>query len=298
MRNVRKLLAALLVLPFSCSAFADDLGSTLQKIKDTGVISIGVRDSAIPFNYTVDGVHQQGYSYEIETRIVEAIKAKLKQPDLKVKELTVTGQNRIPLLLNGTIDFECGSTTNNLERQKQVAFSTTIFIIGSRLLVKKDSGIKDWADLKGKSVAVNAGSTAERLLRDMNDNKMLGLNVISAKDMGQAFIMLESGRAAAYMDDDALLYGERAKARNPDDWAVVGTPASHEAYGCMLRKDPAFKQLTDGVITGMMKDGTFKTMYTKWFLSPVPPHGLNINFPMSADMKALFANPNDKALDE
>ncbi|WP_223507953.1 transporter substrate-binding domain-containing protein [Pseudomonas sp. BF-B-25] len=298
MRNVQKILAAYLMLPFSYSVFADDLGPTLQKIKDTGVISVGVRDSSVPFNYTVDGVHQQGYSYEIGSKIIEAVKVKLNAPDLKVKELTVTGQNRIPLLLNGTIDLECGTTTNNLERQKQVSFSTSIFIIASRLLVKKDSGVSDWADLEKKSVAVNAGSTGERLLRDMNDKKNLGINVISAKDTGQAFIMLNSDRAAAYMDDDALLYGERAKSRTPDEWAIVGTPASHEAYGCMLRKDPAFKQLADGVIMNMMKDGTLASIYTKWFQSPIPPHGLNINFPMSADVKALFASPNDKAFEE
>ncbi|CRM90924.1 Glutamate/aspartate periplasmic-binding protein precursor [Pseudomonas sp. 22 E 5] len=298
MLNIQKILAAFLMLLSSYNVFADELGPTLQKIKDTGVISVGVRDSSVPFNFTVDGVNQQGYSYEIGSKIIEAVKVKLNIADIKVKELTVTGQNRIPLLLNGTIDLECGTTTNNLERQKQVNFSTSLFVIASRLLVKKDSGISDWADLANKSVAVNAGSTGERLLREMNDKKNLGMNVISAKDTGQAFIMLNSGRAAAYMDDDALLYAERAKSRTPEEWVIVGTPASHEAYGCMLRKDPAFKKLADEVITNMMKDGTLASIYTKWFQSPIPPNGLNINFPMSADVKALFASPNDKAFED
>jgi glutamate/aspartate transport system substrate-binding protein len=229
---------------------------------------------------------------------VEAIKDQLKLPNLQVKEIPITSQNRITLLQNGTIDIECGSTTNNLERQKQASFTTSIFIIGTRIMVKKDGGIKDWADLKGKNVVTTAGTTSERLLRKMNDDQKLGMNIISTKDHGQSFLTLESGRAVAFMMDDALLYGERAKAKNPNDWIVVGKPQSRESYGCMIRKDDApFKKLADHVITGLMKDGQINTMYTKWFMQPVPPKGLNLDFPLSEDMKALFKNPNDKALD-
>lgn len=277
---------------------AEELTGTLKKIKDTGVITLGVRDSSIPFNYNLGGVRQVGYSYDINMKIVEAIKDQLKVPNLQVKEIPITSQNRIPLLQNGTIDIECGSTTNNLERQKQVAFSNSIFVIGTRMMVKKDSGIKEWADLKGKNVVTTAGTTSERLLRKMNDDQKLGLNIISTKDHGQSFLTLESGRATAFMMDDALLYGERAKAKNPADWIVVGKPQSREAYGCMLRKDdPQFKKLADHVITGLMKDGSVNTMYAKWFTQPVPPKGLNLDFPLSEDMKALIKNPNDKALD-
>lgn len=277
---------------------AEELTGTLKKIKDTGVITLGVRDSSIPFNYNLGGVRQVGYSYDINMKIVEAIKDQLKVPNLQVKEIPITSQNRIPLLQNGTIDIECGSTTNNLERQKQVAFTNSIFIIGTRMMVKKDSGIKDWTDLKGKNVVTTAGTTSERLLRKMNDDQKLGLNIISTKDHGQSFLTLESGRATAFMMDDALLYGERAKAKNPADWIVVGKPQSREAYGCMLRKDdPQFKKLADHVITGLMKDGSINTMYAKWFTQPVPPKGLNLDFPLSDDMKALIKNPNDKALD-
>ena len=277
---------------------AEQLTGTLKKIKDTGVITLGVRDSSIPFNYNLGGVRQVGYSYDINMKIVEAIKDQLKMPNLQVKEIPITSQNRITLLQNGTIDIECGSTTNNLERQKQASFTTSIFIIGTRIMVKKDGGVKDWADLKGKNVVTTAGTTSERLLRKMNDDQKLGMNIISTKDHGQSFLTLESGRAVAFMMDDALLYGERAKAKNPADWIVVGKPQSRESYGCMVRKDdPQFKKLSDTVITGLMKDGSINTMYTKWFMQPVPPKGLNLDFPLSEDMKALFKTPNDKALD-
>ena len=298
--NFAKLAALMIAGGVMCGTAqaAEQLTGTLKKIKDTGVITLGVRESSIPFNYNLGGVRQVGYSYDINMKIVEAIKDQLKLPNLQVKEIPITSQNRITLLQNGTIDIECGSTTNNLERQKQVAFTNSIFIIGTRIMVKKDAGIKDWADLKGKNIVTTAGTTSERLLRKMNDDQKLGMNIISTKDHGQSFLTLESGRAVAFMMDDALLYGERAKAKNPADWIVVGKPQSRESYGCMIRKDdPQFKKLSDTVITGMMKDGSVNTLYTKWFMQPVPPKGLNLDFPLSEDMKALIKAPNDKALD-
>lgn len=293
-------LATLLVAAGIASgvAHAQQLTGTLQKIKETGVITLGVRESSIPFNYNLGGVRQVGYSYDINMKIVEAIKKQLNLPNLQVKEIPITSQNRITLLQNGTIDIECGSTTNNLERQKQVSFSTSIFVIGTRLLTKSDSGIKDFADLKGKNVVTTAGTTSERLLRSINDEQKLGMNIISTKDHGQSFLTLQSGRAAAFMMDDALLYGERAKARNPAEWVVVGKPQSREAYGCMLRKDDApFKKVADTTIKGLMASGEINGMYKKWFEQPVPPRGLNLDFKLSDDMKALFKNPNDKAFD-
>jgi glutamate/aspartate transport system substrate-binding protein len=283
---------------FACSVQAQELTGTLKKIKDSGTITLGVRESSIPFNYNLGGVRQVGYSYEIMTRAVDAIKAELKLPNLQVKEIPVTPQNRITLIQNGTVDIECSSTTNNAERQKQVAFSNSIFIIGTRLMTKKDSGIKDFSDLKGKNVVTTAGTTSERLLRKMNDDQNMGMNIISAKEHGQSFLTLESGRAAAFMMDDALLYGERAKARKPDDWVVVGKPQTREAYGCMLRRDdPQFKKVVDNTIAGLMKSGAVNGIYDKWFMQPVPPKGLNLNFQLSDDMKALFKNPNDKPFD-
>jgi glutamate/aspartate transport system substrate-binding protein len=296
----RRLFAALL----SCSALTalSALGAeptgTLKKIKDTGSISLGHRESSIPFSYYDDKQQVIGYSHEIMLKAVEAIKSELKLSNLQIRTVPVTSQNRIPLIQNGTIDIECGSTTNNTERQKQVSFSTTIFVIGTRLLTKKDSGIKDFSDLAGKNVVTTAGTTSERLLRKYNDDKKLGMNIISAKDHGESFLTLETGRAVAFMMDDALLYGELAKAKKPGDWAVVGTPMSREAYGCMLPKDDtAFKKVVDNAIVKLMAAGETEKIYAKWFLNPIPPKGLNLNFPLSDDMKALYKAPNDKAFD-
>lgn len=274
----------------------EELTGTLKKIKDAGTISVGHRESSIPFSYYDDKNQVVGYSQELVLKVVDAVKQKLNMPNLQVKLIPVTSQNRIPLIQNGTIDIESGSTTNNLERQKQVDFSNTMFIIGTRLLVKKDSPIKDFPDLKGKNVVVTAGTTSERLIREMNEKNAMGMNIISAKDHGESFLTLQSGRAAAFMLDDALLAGERAKARNPSDWIIVGTPQSKEAYGMMLTKgDTQFKKLVDDVIAKAQTSGEAEKLYTKWFMSPIPPKGLNLNLPLSDDMKQLFKSPNDKA---
>ena len=270
---------------------------TLQKIKDTNSITLGHRESSIPFSYYDDKQQVIGYSQEIAMKVVDAIKRDLNLPDLKVRLNPVTSQNRIPLIQNGTVDLECGSTTNNAERQKQVAFSNSIFVVGTRLLTKKDSGITDFADLAGKNVVTTAGTTSERLIRKLNEDKKMNMNIISAKDHGESFLTLETGRAAAFMMDDALLYGELAKAKRPADWVVVGTPQSLEAYGCVLRKDdPEFKKLVDATIAGLMTSGAAKQIYAKWFDSPIPPKGLNLGFPISAEMVKLYSNPNDQAL--
>ncbi|MDR1994005.1 glutamate/aspartate ABC transporter substrate-binding protein [Azonexus sp.] len=279
----------------SAPVFAD---GTLDKIKTSGSITLGHRESSIPFSYYNDQQQVIGYSYENMLKIVEAVKAELNMPNLRVKLMPVTPANRITLLQNGTIDIECGSTTNNAGRQKQVAFSNTIFVVGTRLMTRKDSGIKDFPDLAGKNVVTTAGTTSERLIRKMNDEKGMKMNIISAKDHGEAFLTLETGRAVAFMMDDALLYGEMAKARKPGDWVVTGTAQSKEAYGCMLRKDdPDFKKVADGAIAKLQMSGEAEKIYNKWFMNPVPPKGLNLNMPLSAEMKALYAAPNDKAFD-
>jgi glutamate/aspartate transport system substrate-binding protein len=275
---------------------ADQLTGTLKKVKDAGFISVGHRESSIPFSYYDDTNQVVGYSQDLVMMVIEAVKKKLNLPNLEVKLIPVTSQNRIPLIQNGTIDIESGSTTNNLERQQQVSFSDTMFIIGTRLLVKKDSGIKDFADLKGKNVVVTAGTTSERLIREMNEKNKMGMNVISAKDHGESFLTLQSGRVVAFMLDDALLAGERAKARKPEDWVIVGTPQSKEAYGMMIPKgDDEFKKLVDETIAQAETSGEATKLYQKWFQSPIPPKGLNLDLPLSDDMKELFKNPNDKA---
>jgi glutamate/aspartate transport system substrate-binding protein len=290
----RLVLAAAAAAFFVTPIYAQDSG-TLKKVKDTGVITLGHRESSIPFSYYDDKQQVVGYSQEIALKIVDAVKADQKIAKLDVKLLPVTSANRITLVQNGTVDLECGSTTNNTERQKQVAFSDTIFVIGTRLLSRKDSGIKDFPDLAGKNVVTTAGTTSERLLRKMNEDKKMNMNVISAKDHGESFLMVEQGRAVAFMMDDALLYGEIAKSRKPDDWAVVGTAQSKEAYGCMLRKDdPSFKRLVDDTIAKLMTSGEIVRIYDKWFTKPIPPKGLNMNMPLSDEMKALYKSPNDK----
>lgn len=301
MRIVPQLLsAAIAVALISTPVFAAELTGTLKKIKESGTITLGHRDSSIPFSYISDASGKPvGYSHDVQLAIVEALKKDLDMPDLKVKYNLVTSQTRIPLVQNGTVDVECGSTTNNAERAQQVDFSVGIFEIGTRLLSKKDSQYKDFADLKGKNVVTTAGTTSERILKAMNADKQMGMNVISAKDHGEAFNMLESGRAVAFMMDDALLAGEMAKAKKPDDWAVTGTPQSYEIYGCMVRKgDPDFKKAVDDAIVAYYKSGDVKKSYTKWFESPIPPKGLNLNFPMSKELKELIANPNDKPAPE
>ncbi|MFL5361103.1 MAG: glutamate/aspartate ABC transporter substrate-binding protein [Myxococcales bacterium] len=288
-------LAILVALPASA---AGDLGPTLQKIKESGIVAVGHRESSIPFSYYDDRQQVVGYSQDFALAIVDALKKELNAPSLQVKLVPVTSQNRIPLVQNGTVDIECGSTTNNLERQQQVAFSNSLFIVRTRLLTRKNSGVKDVPDLAGKNAVVTAGTTSERLLRKLNEEKKLGIKITSAKDHGESFLILESGRAAAFMLDDVLLFGELAKARNRDDWTVTGSPQSREAYGCSMRKgDAKFKAVVDETVARLETSGEAEKIYAKWFLHPIPPKGLNLNFPLSDEMKALFKNPNDKALE-
>ena len=268
---------------------------TLDKIKESGTIVVGHRDSSIPFSYIADDPNQPiGYAHDLEMKVVEAVKQKLNMPDLKIRYNLITSQTRIPLVQNGTVDFECGSTTNNEERQKQVAFSNGFFEIGTRLLTKKDSGIQGFDDLKGKTLVTTAGTTSERYIREYNDDKKMDINVISAKDHGEGFLMLENGRADAFMMDDVLLAGEKAKAKNPDECVIVGEPQSFEIYGCMMRKDdPEFKAVVDEALANVFKSGEINSIYDKWFLNPIPPKNVNLKFEMSDNLKALIANPHD-----
>ncbi|EJD6038361.1 TPA: glutamate/aspartate ABC transporter substrate-binding protein [Morganella morganii subsp. sibonii] len=298
---MRKLVLSVLVTGAalaSAAVSAEELTGTLKKINDNGVIIVGHRESSVPFSYYDNQQNVVGYSQDYSNHIVDAVKKTLNKPDLQVKLIPVTSQNRIPLLQNGTFDFECGSTTNNLARQQQAAFSNTIFVVGTRLLTGKDSGVKDFADLAGKNVVVTSGTTSEMLLNKLNDEKQMKMRIISAKDHGDAFRTLESGRAVAFMMDDALLAGERAKAKKPDNWVIVGTPQSEEAYGCMLRKDdPQFKALIDKTVSDAQTSGEAEKSYNRWFKQPIPPKNLNLNFELSGEMKGLFKAPNDKAFE-
>jgi glutamate/aspartate transport system substrate-binding protein len=295
----KKLVVGLIACSFVAGpAAAQELTGTLKKIKESGTITLGHRESSIPFSYYDDRQQVIGYSHELMLKAVDAIKQELKQSNLQVKLMPITSANRITLVQNGTVDLECGSTTNNTERQKQVAFSTSIFVVGTKLMAKKDSGIKDFPDLAGKNVVTTAGTTSERLLRKMNEEKKMNMNIISAKDHGESFLTLETGRAVAFMMDDALLYGEIAKAKKPGDWIVTGKAQSKEAYGCMMRKDdPAFKKVVDGAISKTMVSGEAAKIYAKWFEAPIPPKGLNLNMPLSEELRDLYKQPNDKAFE-
>jgi ABC-type amino acid transport substrate-binding protein len=296
--KLRLLIALATFAVVSTTASAQETQSTLAKVQGGNSISIGHRETSVPFSYVDTNNQVIGFSQDLCNRIIDAVKARTGHPDLHVRFVPVTSQKRIPLVQNGTVDLECGVTTNLTSRQNQVTFSDTFFVATTRLLTRKDSGIKDFADLAGKTVVTNQGTTSERLLRKMNEEKKMNMQIISAKDYGEGRVTLETGRAVAYMMDDVLLAGARSLTARPADWVIVGTPQSSEAYGFMLRKDdPEFKKLVDDVMVRAMKSGDIKTMYDRWFMKPVPPKGINFDFPMSEALEKLYAAPNDKAFD-
>jgi glutamate/aspartate transport system substrate-binding protein len=286
--------AAALALAAAQPAAAQELTGTLKKIKDSGSITLGHRDSSIPFSYYDDKQQVVGYAMDICMRIVDAIKAELKLQKLDVKLNPVTSATRIPLMANGTIDLECGSTTNNLERQKQVAFTITHFVTANRYVAKKAANIKNLNDLKGKTVVSTAGTTNIKWATEENTKRNLGMNIVAAKDHAEAFLMVDTGRAAAFFMDDILLYSLVANAKNPADWAVGSEAYTVEPYGIMLRRDdPAFKKVVDNAVTNLYKSGQINAIYEKWFLKPVPPKGVTLNVPMSAEFKRVVAKPTD-----
>lgn len=269
--------------------------STLDKVKSTGNMTVAYRESSIPFSYLGDDGRPVGFGWEICKKIVDEVKKQTGRNDIVVASQAVTSQNRIPLLQNGTVDVECGSTTNNSERGKQVAFATNYFYTGTRFLTKTNSGIKSLADLKGKKVVSTTGTTNYQVLRNINSEQNVGFELVGAKDHADALLMVESGRADAFGMDDILLYGLRASSKDPKQLVVVGEPIQVEPYAIMLRKDdPQFKALVDGVIANLMKSGEFDKLYKKWFESNIPPKGINLNAPMSKELKANMKALSDK----
>lgn len=286
------------ILGMGSVAHAADTPTTLKKVEATGTFTVGTRAASFPFNYLDDDNKQAGYAWEIAERITAEVKRKLNRDDIRVKPMEVTPQTRIPLVANQTVDLECSSTTHNAEREKQVSFSTSYFIVGTKLLVPAGSPIKNWTDLAGKTVAVSAGTTNERMLRTLNEERQWKANIVMSNDIDNTFMMVHSGRTMAAAIDDMVLYGLIARAKNPERWAAVGDILQPEAYACVLRKDDTeFKALVDGVITGMMKSGEMTELYNKYFLSPIKVRGgFNINAPMSDPIRDLIANPNDRIL--
>ncbi|MBD8089547.1 transporter substrate-binding domain-containing protein [Pseudomonas fluorescens] len=269
------------------------LDGTLSKIANAKSITLGYRDASVPFSYVGDSSGTpMGYSVELANKIVERIQQKVGVAKLNVKYNLVTSQTRIPLVQNGTVDLECGSTGVTAERQKQVAFSYGFIYVKGQLLTAKDSGIQGFEDLAGKNVVTTAGTTNERFLKRYNADHKANMFVISAKDHGEAFKMLETGRAVAFYMDDALLYGERAKARDPHHWVVVGKEQSREIYSCMLRKDdPQFLAVVNETLADLYRSGEINGIYQRWFEQPIPPKGLNLEFPMTSELKAIIAKP-------
>jgi glutamate/aspartate transport system substrate-binding protein len=276
-------------------ASAEELTLTLKNIKETGVITLGYRDTSIPFSYLDDAQKPVGFAMDICYKIVDAVKAELKLDKLEVKLNPVTSSTRIPLLANGTIDLECGSTTNNADRQKQVSFTNTHFLTASRFVSKKSSHINSIDDLKGKPVVSTSGTTNIRQLTEANAARNLGVTIIAAKDHAEAFLMVETDRAVAYVMDDILLASLIAGSKDPDAY-VISTDAfsKPEPYGIMLRKDdPAFKKVVDGATAALYQSGEGLKLYDKWFMQKIPPKGLNLNAPISAELKHEFAEPSD-----
>lgn len=275
------------------AAQAQETG-TLKKIKETGTITLGVRDSSIPFSYLDDKQSYQGYSIDLCMKIVSAVQRQLGMSSLNVKLNPVTSATRIPLMANGTIDLECGSTTNNAERQKQVAFAPTTFVTANRILAKKSSNIKSLADLKGKSVVSTSGTANLKQLTTLNADQNLGMNILPAKDHAEAFLMVETGRAVAFVMDDILLASLAANSKNPGEYEISKEALSVEPYGIMLRKDdPAFKKVVDTAIGNVLTSGDINRIYHKWFMQPIPPKGISLNWPTSEQLKAVMAKPTD-----
>lgn len=273
------------------SASAD----TLAKITERGSIVLAYRESSVPFSY-LDGPGKPiGFGVDIANKVAEAVRQATGKKDLRIEYQAVTSQNRVPLVANSSVDLECGSTTNNAARAKEVAFAVNYFYASSRLLVKKSSGIHKLGDLAGKAIATTTGTTTFGQLRKLSLEKNLNLSVVPAKDHADGFLLVESGRAQAFAMDDILLAGLMLNAKNPDDYAIVGEPLQVEAYACMVRKDdPAFKKLVDGTLTAMMKSGEFEKLYKKWFMSPIPPRQRSLALPLSDRLRENLKSPSDQ----
>jgi glutamate/aspartate transport system substrate-binding protein len=297
------LLAGVLVLTGNAAiAQAQELTGTLKKIKQTGTITIGHRESSIPFSYLDNRAQPIGYAMDLCMKIVDAVKKDLNMPDLKVRMQPVTSSNRIPLLKNGTIDMECGSTTNSVARQKQVAFGPTYFLINVTAAVKKTSNIDSIAALNGKTVSTTSGTTSVPLLRSYekgkdHSGKEVNVKEIYGKDHAESFLLMAEDRAVAFVMDDILLAGQIANAKRPGNYKILPESLRQEPYSMVLRKDdPQFKALVDKSVGDVMRSGEINQIYAKWFTTPIPPRKLNLNFPMQPALEEAFKHPNDKGV--
>ena len=291
----RFIAAAAIVAALAASAAgAQELTGVLKKVKDAGEITLGHRDASIPFSYLDDKQQPVGYSIDLCLRVADAVKSELKLPALKVKYNPVTSATRIPLVANGTVDIECGSTVNNAERQAQVGFSVTTFIVSTKFIAKKPSYLKTLNDLKGKTVVCTAGTNTLARVNGLNAKNNLGMTVLTGKDHAESLLMVETGRASAFFEDDILLTGLAANSRNPAEWALGTEAYSIDPYALMLpRGDTAFKRVVDNALVGLMKSGEILKIYDKWYAKSIPPKGVTLNFPLSPALKKAFEKPTD-----
>lgn len=281
-----------------CAAFTLPVqAQTIDKVKKSGEITMGVRESSSPLSYTLGSGQFTGYHVDVCREIIDNMK-KMTGGNIKINYMPVTSQNRIPLVQNGTVDIECGSTTNNATRQKDVSFALTTFVTEVRTAVKANSGITSISQLNGKNLATTTGTTSVQTLRKHERAHNISFKEIYGKDHSDSFLLLETGRADAFVMDDNILAGLIATSKNPADYKIVGEVLSVEPIAIMIRKDdPSMKKLADDTIRGMMKSGALDKLYAKWFTSPIPPKNTSVNLPMGATLKALFAAPNDKPME-
>lgn len=278
------------------TASAQELSGTVRKIKETGAITLGYRESSVPFAYYDDKQQPVGYSMDLCHKVVDAVKTELKLPNLQVKLQPVNSSNRIPLVKNGTVDLECGSTANYVKRQEEVGFSVSTFWVAKKFIAKTSSGLKTINDLKGKPVVVTQGTDTATLIRTINDEHKLGLVLMSGKDHAESLLTVESGRALAFMEDDVLVAGLRANARDPQALVLLQDSFGGDPYALMMRKDdPQFKKIVDTTLTKLMANGDLDKIYARWFQGPIPPNGVNIGYAMPEGLKALIKAPSDKA---
>jgi glutamate/aspartate transport system substrate-binding protein len=296
MRNAIALTAmACLLIGASAPARTQDLEGTLRKVKETATFTIGYRESSLPLSYLDEGLQPVGFSIELCKHVVDAVKTKLGTPGLTIKYNSVTSANRIPLVANGTVDIECGSTANMTARQKQVGFSYTVFVPQFRWIARAKGDINTADDLRGKTVVVTAGTNTALFVNKMNNDDKLGMTVVQGKDHAESFLLVETGRASAWMEDDVLIAGFRANAKVPADFKLLDKSYPSDPYALMLRKDdPQFKTLVDDTLAKLMRSGEFEKLYVRWFENPIPPKGINIQLPMSDALKRAIKEPNDR----
>lgn len=289
-------ISAISAVGASQAANAAELTGTLKKIKDIGTITVGHRETLTPFSYYDDQQNVVGYSADICSVVINAIKSELNMDSLDVKLMPVTSATRIPLLANGSIDLECGATTNNSERRRQIEFSVTHFVTSNRFASKKENNLKTLEDLKGKTVVSVSGTTNIKQITQLNGDMALGANIIAVKDHAEALLMVQTDRAAAFVMDDVILASLIASSKDPELMTISNAALSVEPYGFMVRKDdPAFKKVVDDAMVKLLQSPEYDKLYDKWFLSPIPPRGSNLNMPMGAPLKQVRSNPTDSS---